>query len=770
MNIFMNNSVSFTNTSLSSQIGSKGLGKGLDNDDNNNDSNSFASSLMSSSSFSTGSSAAVSTTTLNYSSPSTVYQPSSVSQMLNVNSPATITQPAALDTDTTISLDAQKSDFGGKMTSFSKNGINITVEDPDHTDGHTPGTMTWIDTGKAAGGIGMLGNGNKTKDTGAENVTIALDDAANTLDISLVDHGSKNSDDSITFQVYQEGNSSPTEVTLTLDSNAPDKVTTFSFDASDYGDGSAITQVVLYSTSNTPGGVGEASFLIGGIEATYGDVSTTPAPAPDPVPAPDLTPVDDPVFIVASNLDDKGNSEANYIVGDGFGAINGGDNNDIIVGDVGGGYSVNPAQVDFNVVMMMDTSGSMSSTFSDGTTRLDRLVDAVENLITDFNGYDNGDIQVHFVPFDTTAWGMQTFTVTNDTDFSDAITYLNLLTPGGVTNYESALQTGISWLEGNDPISGAITTSYFISDGWPNYAIDDATGLLSYSYTSSFTAMEEIQGLDGSNEIEEIQTLSDDVIGVGINTSSANLDLIDSSGSAITVTNPTQLSQAFAESNPLNKLDNIGDDIINGGAGSDYIFGDALYTDDLAVLHNLGTIDGAGWEVFELLEAGSSSSNANWSHDDTLSYIVNNTDELMQESIDQEGAIRVIGSDVIHGGAGDDFIFAQEGNDTITGGLGDDIIYGGGGADLFVFESILDGVDHIADFSSSEGDMLDFSSIITGYDPMQHSIDDFVMMSQSNGSTTISVDVTGSGNAALAQDFAILDNVVNVDLSGIVII
>ena len=764
MNIFLSNSFSFTNTSLSSQIGSNGLGKGLDNDDNNNDNNSFASSLMSSSNFSTGSSAAVSTTTLNYSTPSTVYQPSSVSQMLlTQNSSIVINTNTTNNTDTTISLDAQKSDFGGKMTSFSKNGITITVEDPDHTDGHTPGTMTWIDTGKAAGGIGMLGNGNKGKDTGAENITIDLDDAANSLDISLVDHGSKNSDDSITFQIYQEGNSSPTEVTLTLDSNAPDKVTTFSFDASDYGDGSAITQVVLYSTSNTPGGVGEASFLIGGIEATYGDAQPIPVPAPAP------TPVDDPVFIVASNLDDTDRSQANYIVGDGFGAINGGSNNDILIGDVGGGYSVAPAQIDFNVVMMIDTSGSMMSTFSDGTTRLDKLVDAVENLITDFNAYDNGDIMVHFVPFDTMAWGMQTFTVTNDTDFSDAVTYLNLLTPGGVTNYESALQTGIDWLQGNEPISGAITTSYFISDGWPNYAVDDTTGLPLYTYSSTYSAMEEIQGLDGSNEIAEIQSLSNEVIGVGINTVSANLDQIDSSGSSINVTTPTQLSQAFADSNPLNKLDNIGDDLINGGDGQDYIFGDALYTDDLAVLHNLGTIEGAGWEVFELLETGSSASNPNWSHDDTLNYIVNNTDELMQESIDQEGEVRVIGNDVIHGGAGDDFIFAQEGNDIITGGLGNDTIYGGGGADLFVFESILDGIDHIADFSSSQGDMLDFSSLLTGYDPLQNTIDDFVFATQSNGNTTISIDMTGSGNIATAQDFAILDNVANFDLNSVII-
>ncbi len=469
--------------------------------------------------------------------------------------------PDPVVTNTTIALDAQKSDFGGKMTSFSKNGIHITFEDPDHTS-HTPGTMTWIDTGKAAAGFGIGGNGNKGKDTGAENVTVGLDEAADVLSISLVDHGTKNSDDSVTFRIYQQ-NGDMSEVTLTLDSNAPEKVTTFTFNADDYGDGSAISQVVFYSTSNLGGGHGEASFLIGGIEATYGAV-TPPAPPPPPQS------IDDPVFIVANNVDDVGSSQVAYIVSDGvdgnnFGIIQGGDNHDILVGDAGGAYTMNPPPVDFNVVMMLDVSGSMYTSMADGRTRLDHMVDAVENLLTDFNGYANGDVMVHLVPFDTTASGMATYTVTDDADFNSAISYLNSLTPGGVTNYESALQTAIQWLQSGAAIPGAVTTSYFVSDGFPNYAVDDATGAATYSFYSNLTAMEEIQGLDGSNEIEQIQSLSDEVVGVGINIgySITNLDQIDSDGSAINVTNPDQLSQAFKDSNPLNKLDPIGDDVIS---------------------------------------------------------------------------------------------------------------------------------------------------------------------------------------------------------------
>jgi Ca2+-binding RTX toxin-like protein len=527
--------------------------------------------------------------------------------------------------------------------------------------------------------------------------------------------------------------------------------------------------VTFYSTSNLGGGHGEASFLIGGVQASYGDAEPQPEPQPEPS-------LDDPVFIVANNVDDVEGSSVDYIVSDGvsgdnFGAITGTNNNDVLVGDAGGAYTLNPPPVDFNVVMMLDVSGSMYSTMVDGRTRLDHLVDAVENLLGDFNNYTNGDIKVHLVPFDTTAWGMSTFTVTNNAEYNSAINFLNTLTPGGVTNYESALQAGIQWLESSEPISGAITTSYFISDGYPNTAVDDATGTYTYSYYSGLTAMEEIQGLDGSNEIEQIQALSDEVVGVGINIgySITNLDQIDSDGSAINVTDPSQLSQAFKDSNPLNKLDPIGDDVINGGDGQDIIFGDALYTDTLALDHNLGTQAGAGWEVFALLEAGQSSADPGWSRTDTLNYILQNGEELMKESIDQEGEKRIIGNDTLSGGAGDDYIFGQEGDDLIDGGEGHDVLYGGDGADVFIFKSITEALDLVKDFSVAEGDQLDLSQLLSGYDPVQDSINDFVFAHEEQGNTVISVDVSGSGNQSASVDLVVLENVSGLDLTTMLI-
>ena len=79
--------------------------------------------------------------------------------------------------------------------------------------------------------------------------------------------------------------------------------------------------------------------------------------------------------------------------------------------------------------------------------------------------------------------------------------------------------------------------------------------------------------------------------------------------------------------------DAAGSDVIEANAGSDIIFGDVLFTDDLADAAGLNLLpDGSGWAVFQTLEgtspgfAGSdpAGDGAEWTRDDTIQYIKNN--------------------------------------------------------------------------------------------------------------------------------------------------
>ncbi len=472
-------------------------------------------------------------------------------------------------------------------------------------------------------------------------------------------------------------------------------------------------------------------------------------------------------LIVGQNVNDDASSTVSHLVNGDFGVIDGLAGNDILVGDAGGSTEV-PQTQDYNFVFILDFSGSMGSS-SSASSQLSLMKDAVTNLVGDFSNYQGGEIVVHVTPFATTAGVEGTFTITDAGALAQFEAYLDGLSEGGYTNYEDPLQDAIAWLNGSEPLGGnAITTTYFVSDGEPNYFIN-ASGYLEYGYNTP--AMNEILGTDGTNEVAQIQALSDDVIAVGINATTSmmnNLNQIDMGPTATNIDDASDLSFVFASTNPIDMLNGAGDDVIEGGNGNDLIFGDVLFTDYLADLHGLTTEDAAGWEVFERLENGESTVNSAWDRGDTVEYIVNNSDELSQESLNTQGNGRAGGDDKINGGAGDDLIYAQEGDDTIVGGAGNDTLTGGSGADAFVFENVGDGVDTITDFDASEGDVINLSSVLSGFDPLTDSITDFVMATTNSGDTTLYVDTTGAGGATNMVELVMLEGVTTIDLNQVI--
>ncbi len=73
------------------------------------------------------------------------------------------------------------------------------------------------------------------------------------------------------------------------------------------------------------------------------------------------------------------------------------------------------------------------------------------------------------------------------------------------------------------------------------------------------------------------------------------------------------------------------------------------------------------------------------------------------------------GNDSLYGYAGNDKLVGGNGNDTLIGGSGQDTMYGGLGADTFLIGTATDSLyrapDLIADYSKSQGDVIDLSAI-----------------------------------------------------------
>jgi hypothetical protein len=100
-------------------------------------------------------------------------------------------------------------------------------------------------------------------------------------------------------------------------------------------------------------------------------------------------------------------------------------------------------------------------------------------------------------------------------------------------------------------------------------------------------------------------------------------------------------------------------------------------------------------------------------------------DDILQGDSETNLLAGGLGNDRIEGRDGDDFLFGDDGddelwgnkgNDFLDGGSGDDVMWGGEGMDIFAFWKRSD-TDHdvIGDFSSSEGDIIDFAGVFDSY-------------------------------------------------------
>ena len=678
-------------------------------------------------------------------------------------------KPGAVGTTTVSTLSAVAGDVAGTQAQIIKNGITVKS--------NTGGDLRWV--AEDGSGIGIAGNGSDKLYTDAEKLEVDFA-AADKVTVTMADLGPNNLTSGIDFTVYlSNGTTKAYEFNVgstTINGGKVDIV----LDAATLGlpAGVQITGFDVFSISNSA--LGTASLLLnnvktevncncGGDDFIYtlrdsdGDTSTAKLEVEC------LT----PVLLVGKNVDDVPGSTTPYQVGSGTGTITGQAASDILVGDVGGATKETRPQ-DYNIVMMLDVSGSMGSK-TDPNSKISLLVDAVQNLMGQFNAYDNGTIRVKLICFNTSGAGSYIFTATNDGQLPGALNFLENLDGSGFTNYEQPMQHAISWLNetgggATQPIPGAYTISYFVSDGEPNRYQNGSNQATEGNVAQ---VMAQLNGTaDGSNEIGQLKALSDEVIGVGIDIGSAitNINVIDSDGVALNIDNPHDLNAALASTNPLNRVAAVGDDRLTGGDGNDLIYGDSLNTDAVAQAFGLSAQPGAGWDVFARLEAGQSATRPDWDRADTIDYIRTHAEALSAETLGSGGVGRAGGDDVIAGGAGNDIIFGQEGHDQITGGAGNDLLYGGSGSDTFFYNAATDGLDTIKDFDVSEGDVLDLSTLLSGagYDPVNDAINAFVFASDTAQGTVIKVDLTGSGNVAAAQTIAVLSDVHGIDLNTLV--
>lgn len=368
----------------------------------------------------------------------------------------------------------------------------------------------------------------------------------------------------------------------------------------------------------------------------------------------------------------------------------------------------------FNIVYIIDVSGSMDDPFLGSETVADlngdgfanRLIDgtisAFQSLTDSIVGSGFTDAEAYVITFESSA-----FTVYDGSIIGGVFPILQSLRAGGGTNFETALQQAITVLSDAGPGKNQI---YFISDGGNN---------------------------EGGSILDEVATLIDpaglnatiSAIGLGTGAVLGDLDLVDdgvANNSAVRVLEPSTLTANLTGSPVANSEVSRLEIYVNGELRR--VLDDTEFTVTPLGLRYDVTVDGlstsAGDVIEVILVASDSASSevavtltvpneAQFPGDDTL--IGGNGDDVLQGNGGNDHLFGDDGQDALSGGSGNDLLegglnhdrlIGGFGNDTLIGGPGLDTLQGGAGSDDYY----IDRFDIVDELGGSAGD---FDRILT---------------------------------------------------------
>ncbi|MFM1706201.1 VCBS domain-containing protein [Aeromonas salmonicida] len=287
-----------------------------------------------------------------------------------------------------------------------------------------------------------------------------------------------------------------------------------------------------------------------------------------------------------------------------------------------------------------------------------------------------------------------------------------------------------------------------------------------------------------------------EAIGLGANISYNDLKSYDSDGVIMTGVNANDLAGAILGTSINNKP---GSDRIDGGAGDDILFGDAVH---------FAGINGEGYAAVKQYVAGKLSAGSVTDaqvHD----YISSHASEFDQSSANDKGDVLIggegndilfgqggddflfggAGNDILFGGSGNDTLYGESGNDTLYGGSGNDTLYGGAGNDTLsgglgndilvggLGNDILKGdagadtftwlqgdttggtiaKDYVVDFSRAEGDKLDLSDLLD-HDGSHNQNDLKGLLSVFQDSEGVHLQVKENSTASVTQEIVLMNH------------
>lgn len=287
--------------------------------------------------------------------------------------------------------------------------------------------------------------------------------------------------------------------------------------------------------------------------------------------------------------------------------------------------------------------------------------------------------------------------------------------------------------------------TYTITGGWGSdtYYLGNGTNHITESFgADTFFAGANADYIDGGSQSYTSPTFGahpdSDTVNYSNSKGAVNVDLLLGTARG-----------GYAEGDTLVEIENlVGSDLsdhrdtLNGDNEANELYGMAGH-DFLQGRGGADYIDGGdGWD-YAIYNHSSSAININ------LATNVNTGGEAEGDTLVNIEAIRATHyHDTLYGDDDHNHFYGNDGNDVMYGGLGQDQFWGGNGADtmLFLDQTAFERPDLFRDFDIAEGDALDISAILSGYDALTDAIADFVQVTDNGTNSFVAVDADGGAD------------------------
>ncbi|WP_136255764.1 Ig-like domain-containing protein, partial [Onishia niordana] len=194
-------------------------------------------------------------------------------------------------------------------------------------------------------------------------------------------------------------------------------------------------------------------------------------------------------------------------------SIESGSGDDNLFGDTGGAKTIVQPGTNYNVSLIVDTSGSMANASGSGMSRMALAQNALKNLATQLVDHD-GQINLQLVDFDSGATSTVFLDITNNDDALSGIeAAIDELAAGGGTNYEAGFNQATDWLD--SVAEGYQNLTYFLTDGDPTYYLDDDGNRQGPGNSTSYEVMQ--NSVNAFAPLSDISVVKGIGIGGGIN-------------------------------------------------------------------------------------------------------------------------------------------------------------------------------------------------------------------------------------------------------------